>query len=70
MCTQSSDKNSSRSRGWTKYVDEIYDPIKVGSIDGKLESAQNEFVYYSDLKASQFLRDRHRTARQRYNSSY
>ncbi|XP_037047999.1 U11/U12 small nuclear ribonucleoprotein 35 kDa protein-like [Bradysia coprophila] len=35
MSTQSSsDAKSSRSRGWTKYVDDVYDPIKVGSIDG------------------------------------
>lgn len=37
MSTQSSEAISSRSRGWTKYADDVYDPIKVGSIDGKLE---------------------------------
>lgn len=34
MSSQSSEKKSSRLSGWTKYVDEVYDPIKVGSIDG------------------------------------
>lgn len=37
MSSQSSEKISPRSRGWTKYADDVYDPIKVGSIDGKLE---------------------------------
>lgn len=38
MSKQSTEKESSRSKGWTKYVDEIYDPIKVGSIDGKSDN--------------------------------
>lgn len=42
MTTKSSDNSSVRLRGWTKYVDEVYDPIKVGSIDGRLQIVQNK----------------------------
>lgn len=35
MSSQSEGKYSQPSRAWTKYVDDVYDPIKVGSIDGK-----------------------------------